>query len=394
MNKRDKILSNIWKLYGYYFFHNLIFAYVIERLYWQQRGITIQQVVYTEIIYALVIVILEIPTGYLADKWSRKSMLVLAGILTFLDFFILIYADSFFDFALAVFIAGIQSALSSGTTNALLYDSLKTCNEQDKFEKVLGRLNFFDYGAATIGALVGSFVASRVSYVSTYWMSLVSVTISFLFAISLIEPKIKTKEDDDEKNINYIKEAYIFLKGNASIRFVLLLGIVMSSVTIYVDEFFSIYLKEISIPVILFGVISGANSLIISVSSIFAYKIKERFSYKSIFSGLITLFTISLILLSIIKVSYGVIALFIFYFSSAMIEPLVSGYLHHRTKSSYRATVESFQSLVMRVSTIGVGLLFGVVSTGYSIFIGFRALGILSFIYLVYYGIRQFKYLK
>jgi hypothetical protein len=54
MDMKNKLKSNVWKLYSYWFFHNLVFAYVIERLFWQQRGISVQQVVYTEIIYAAV----------------------------------------------------------------------------------------------------------------------------------------------------------------------------------------------------------------------------------------------------------------------------------------------------------------------------------------------------
>jgi len=70
------IRNNIWKLYAIRFFHNLIPAYVIERLFWEQRGMTIQMVVYTEIIYAITVVLLEIPTGIIADKWSRKKMIM------------------------------------------------------------------------------------------------------------------------------------------------------------------------------------------------------------------------------------------------------------------------------------------------------------------------------
>lgn len=42
-------MNNVWKLYAARFFQSLIPAYVIERLFWEARGMTIQQVVYTEI---------------------------------------------------------------------------------------------------------------------------------------------------------------------------------------------------------------------------------------------------------------------------------------------------------------------------------------------------------
>jgi len=132
---KNKLKSNIWKLYAYWFFHNLVFAYVIERLFWQQRGITIQQVVYTEIIYAAVIVLIEVPTGSLADKWSRKNMMVLSAVFCICEFLILIFARKFWHFAAAVFLAAISKALSSGTSNALLYDSLKLIGEEKTLKK-------------------------------------------------------------------------------------------------------------------------------------------------------------------------------------------------------------------------------------------------------------------
>ena len=45
--------ANLHKLFALRFFSSLIPAYVIERLFWEERGMTIQMVVYTEIIYAL-----------------------------------------------------------------------------------------------------------------------------------------------------------------------------------------------------------------------------------------------------------------------------------------------------------------------------------------------------
>jgi len=100
-------IQNVWKLYAIRFFHNLIPAYVIERLFWEQRGMTIQMVVYTEIIYAVTVVLLEIPTGIIADKWGRKKMVVLNAFFGCCEFLILVFATEFWHFAAAVFLAGV-----------------------------------------------------------------------------------------------------------------------------------------------------------------------------------------------------------------------------------------------------------------------------------------------
>jgi hypothetical protein len=330
----------------------------------------------------------------LADKWSRKNMMVINAVLHFVEFLMLIYANRFWHFALIVFLSGIGKAMSSGTSNAILYDSLKLINEEDKFEKLLGRVNFFDYSSGLIGALVGSYVAYRAGLVSVYWLSLISVGMSIVIAISIREPKIITQIDTEEVHyLGIIKNAYSFLKNEPTIRFILLLGIIIGASMVYVDEFWQIYISEIKIPVIYFGIISGIRSLSSSIFGVIAYRIKKWFSYKTIFTVTLLIYVGALVLTGYVKNIFGLIPLAAAFSVFGVIEPLVSGYLHHRTDSSCRATVESFQSLVYRGFSIILGLAFGFFSTNYSIFHGFRFLGFFSLAYFIYYFLNRRKYI-
>ena len=76
-------------------FHSLIPAYVIERLFWQQRGMGVQMVIYTEIIYALTVTVYEIPSGILADKFGRKRLLSTYNALAAIELLLLLFAHNF-----------------------------------------------------------------------------------------------------------------------------------------------------------------------------------------------------------------------------------------------------------------------------------------------------------
>jgi len=65
------------------------------------------------------------------------------------------------------------------------------------------------------------------------------------------------------------------------------------------------------------------------------------------------------------------------FLSAGVVEPLVSGYLHHRAESHMRATAESFASLGLRLVSMPLGLVFGAVSARFSIFAGFLPLAAL-----------------
>ncbi|NPV81050.1 MAG: hypothetical protein HPY52_12390 [Firmicutes bacterium] len=80
----------------------------------------------------------------------------------------------------------------------------------------------------------------------------------------------------------------------------------------------------------------------------------------------------------------GIAFLLLAYLVSGIAEPLVSGYLHHRTASECRATVESFQSLALRAVAALVGLGFSRVAADFSVFGGYLFLGVLVMGYVVF----------
>jgi len=242
-------------------------------------------------------------------------------------------------------------------------------------------------------ALIGSYAASKEGYVFNYWLSLISVFVALIISFSFVEPNIKTSTEEKEF-WTYIRTSFKFIKNQPSLKFVLLYGIITAACLTYVDEFWQLYMKEVNIPVVYFGIISGASLFIVSISGVFAYKIKEKFSYKVIYSFLLIIFSGTLLISSYITSKIGLVFIFLMYCAAGLIDPLISGYLHHRADSEARATVESFQSLASRIVIIVVGLIFGSFSTKYSIFIGFRFLGFFALLYSIYYLIFQFKYLK
>lgn len=374
---QNLLKSNFYKLALYNLFHSFIIAYAIERLFWEQRGMTVQLVVFAEILYALVVAGLEIPTGYIADRFSRKWMMVFGAAFACFEFAILIYATHFWHFALAVALAAVSGAATSGTENALLYDSLKMLGEEESFEKKLGRLRAVEYGAHMVAGLMGGVVAVRFGFVSTYWFSLISTVFAFLVTFTLVEPPIRTLEQGAPEDHALAERAYAFLKQNPNVLFVLGYGVITGACLVYVDEFWQLYAKDVGLPVALFGVVLGINCLLNTVSGLLAYKLKEKVSYTVLFGLVLGLFTAGVLLMAWLKNPAGLIFLFLAYGSAGIIEPLVSGYLHHRAPSEFRATVESYQSLAFRLTSALVGLSFGWVSTQLGIMSGFALLGTL-----------------
>lgn len=381
--------TNIWKLYVFRFFYNLIPAYAIERLFWEQRGMSIQMVVYTEIIFAITVVLLEVPTGILADKWGRKKMVVLSALLECCMFLILVFATEFWHFAVAIFLAGIARTSSSGSENALLYDSLLQNNKEQQFEKYLGRLNVFDYSSVIIAAICGSFLASKYGFEMNYWISVASMLVSSCISLMLIEPTVKSKSDESIEISGYIKASINFFRKNPSVRLVVLFGMITGAALSFIDEFWQLYLNRLEIPVLYFGLYSAVIMILRLPGNIIAHVMKRRFSYKIILTCVIAVFAVGFLYVSVTKDYTGLGAIFLICLFSGIIEPISTGYLHHRTDSNMRATIDSFQSLGLNAVLIITGLGFGYFSSKYDIFGGFGFVAFICGVFFVYFLIAS-----
>ncbi|MDF2815161.1 MAG: transporter, partial [Paenibacillus sp.] len=367
----------------------LIPAYVIERLFWEQRGMSIQMVVYTEIIYAITIILLEVPTGILADKWSRKKMIVISAILGCSEFLILLFATEFWHFALVVVLAGISRTASSGSENALLYDSLQMAGKEQSFEKVLGRMNVCDYTSIIIAAMSGSFLANQFGFELNYWISLAGTLVSLGVTLMLVDPAVISHSDASIGIKQYIKASVLFFRTNLGVCLVVLSGMVTGAALNFIDEFWQLYLNRLGISVVYFGLFSAGFMLLRLPGNILAHILKSWFSYRTLLSGVTAVLAAGFLYISVVQDYTGLIAMSLICLFSGVIEPITTGYLHHRIDSSMRATIDSFQSLGLNAVLMISGLGFGYFSSRWDIFGGYGFLSIICSMFFVYFAIAS-----
>jgi MFS family permease len=68
-------------LYAAAFFHGFVLWYAIEKLFMHTIGFNDTGIGVMVAAYCAVILLAETPTGILADRWSRKGILVLASVM-------------------------------------------------------------------------------------------------------------------------------------------------------------------------------------------------------------------------------------------------------------------------------------------------------------------------
>ena len=88
------------------------------------RGYSLVEIGVAETVFHIVSLIFEIPSGVLADVFGRKKMLVVSTIMGMISDVIMILSGSLFTVCMSVAFRALSYNFSSGSGDALAYDSL------------------------------------------------------------------------------------------------------------------------------------------------------------------------------------------------------------------------------------------------------------------------------
>jgi MFS transporter, DHA1 family, tetracycline resistance protein len=104
-----------------------------------ERGLSIAQVGAAAAVQGITVMILELPTGGLADAIGRRSVLILAGLVNLASLTVLSFADSFLLFGVVFLLQGIYRALDSGPLEAWYVDEALRADPKADIETGLAR---------------------------------------------------------------------------------------------------------------------------------------------------------------------------------------------------------------------------------------------------------------
>jgi len=339
------------------FFYDFIFAYAIYNVLFNIRGLTVFQISLLLSWWALVAMLFEVPTGALADFWSRKKMLTIAPLIKALCFIVWFFANgNFYLYALGFVFWALGSSLVSGTTEAILYDSVVHAGKKGDYEKVLGRKKFYFNIALAISMISGGFIASY----NLDWaiiFSVVPLILSAFFAFLLHEvPKVETTGE-----IHYLDYIRIAIKEIKTNRVLVYLIIYLLAISIFGDleEFDQLYYKLAELPIFAFGIVGFLWSTLNAIGAYYAHKLKRLppiFYILPFISGILLIFVAKFPSIPMI------ILLLASYFITTPLRVLVESKIQHNITSISRATVTSVSTLFINSFGVVLTPVFGLIS--------------------------------
>jgi MFS family permease len=135
-------------------------------------------------VYSGTVILLELPTGGLADAIGRKRVYLISLAMSFLSGFVILVAWNFYTMAVGTFLMGVARALSSGTMDAWFVDEFNKIEPEGNLQEALAKVGTFIPGGVGVGSLIGGLlpmslgkITSQVPGFGVYSANLITIDI-------------------------------------------------------------------------------------------------------------------------------------------------------------------------------------------------------------------------
>jgi predicted MFS family arabinose efflux permease len=342
-------------------------------LFYEHYGLDIEQIVLLKTILSLSILVLEVPSGYLADLWGRKACLVVGSGVWVASWLIYCTGASFAEFAIAEILAGVAGSLISGANTALGYDTLIQLGKEQHYQVWEGRLGAIAGISEAVCGIIGAAIAS-INLVYPFYLQTLCLVIYFGLAVTLVEPKSHRAIAQTQK-LNQLKNIIIDVYKRPQLRWLILLSSIFSSATFLIVWLSQDYLQQLNIPIQAFGWAWAIFHLGMSLASINSHYLQRILGIKRAILLLIIILATSYVCLGSISQMWGIVFIVSIYLVRGFCSPLILNALNQQIASSVRATILSLNSLVFRVAFAVVAPLIGAISNSYDLFTGLIVAG-------------------
>ncbi len=380
MSYPQLVERNLKHFYLNSFFNGLIaiIGPIIVIYQLQVIGLSLTEVLIGEALFALAVLVMEIPSGVFADKYGRKNCLIMAEACTTICFGILAIATEFWQVICGQILIGIGLAFASGAKDALIYDSLQELKREGEYKSLLSRLNTITFSMSILSNISAGLVAWWFDMRIAVWLASVFCFCAFINIFFLTETKHK-KISIETHFYEHLSTTVNYFLSQKILWLVVAWGVVTSISVKLGFHTLNPYWDLMGVPIIFFGVALASHNLIAALVSFNASKILGYFGDRKLMLILTGLGVVTFTLLSVLDLGILFAMLFpaFFQIQRALFPLIVDDALNRKSESHYRATMLSLSSFMRQGGQMIVLPLFGVVADLYSLLTGFLILAVL-----------------
>ncbi len=334
---------------------------------------------YMESVVLCICVLLDIPSGALADVIGRKKSIVIGRVFLFGSAFFFTIMRTPLEAWIGNILWAIGFSMQSGADTALLYDTLKEQGRESEYKRIEGqaigaRLILIACCSLTVGFL------ADVDLRLPLWIGLPFMLIPLVAAFFFKEP-VQTEHYSVEKQLQTLRQGAMFVIKSVEVRWMVGFAALLATTSKVWFFTYNPYFELVQLPLPYYGVIFFCLNATAWISSHNAHKVEGWIGERACVLGMILCLGLPILLMSLVPIMSFAYLVVVQNIVRGFMRPFVGDYLHRHITSGIRATVLSIQSSIANLMAI-IGLaIFGFLTdtTGllYSLAVlGFAALSL------------------
>jgi len=352
--------------------------YPILAILFLDLGLSLDQFVMLNLIWAATIFLFEVPSGALADTIGRRKLLIAASVLMIIEMTCLLFAPRDGGVLLLVLCtinricSGLSEACASGADEAIAYDSLPQENRSAAWDSLLATAMRWRSAGFVIAMIIGGLLydpkiinvvmpenfqlTADIVHRLPVALVLLQAFVCLLFTLRMVEPiphatHAQNKETEKLKStvgdtIHLTLKTMHWVLTNRNLLVVILIGVAIDSITRNFATINSSYFRDIALPEWTYGFIGAGMGLLAWFVPAIAERLNNRFSMLANLGFVAVTVLIGLILIVPMWPIYGVLPAIFLMTMMGFLSFTISRVLHQEADSSQRATVLSVKGLI------------------------------------------------
>ena len=293
-------------------------------------------------------IVFQVPTGLLGDKYGRKPMLFIGEVLFAVGVLLFGLSNEFWELLLSnvAWAVGVCFIVSGDTP--FLYDTLVELKRAKEFIGVMARgwyvMGLMNAVACVTGGLLVEYVFPGRIELTLLFSAVIGISGSFV-ALLLREPKV-----DRTQFSSYKKQLSVGWKHVISTKAILVLILfqIVIEIAAYVMAVFrSVYMNEdLDLSYIQIGGFFATFALFGAFIAVKAGQIEQRLGEKGSLLFLLMAILVSFSVVFLVESPIAILVQYPMYAVGYLQAPIIAGYINKRVDSAHRSTIVAISSLL------------------------------------------------
>jgi MFS family permease len=341
---------------------HMLFLLPVVMPYYASIGLTFRDFLIGEAVFSAVVLLCEVPSGWISDTWKRRSTLVLGGFFGILGYTCLMLADNFWQATSAQAFIGVAVALNSGTNTAILYDLLHQHRREDEYRRIDGHRHGMSLYGTAMSCLAGA--ALFTIHPKLPLMLDIVVLLGAMIAISMVDEPVRFKKSADRRIFRDMAETMKYaLSGHPEVTGIIMVATVVMCTTKLMLWTQQPYYMAAGLPVIWYGVIMAGTYILGGMAGQLSHRIEHWGSNRAALGFMVGVLAIACLSLSMFtSIWLGIVMFFTGTLAYGMGQPRINTAINSRVGPERRATILSTASLMVHMLFIPSSIVVGAVS--------------------------------